>query len=1331
MPVRFWRKNKTRIESSVEKQRTDTPPTHTSTDSAAGAGYQPAPSSTTPADLTENKTPSQDNPLEKKGQTARIPFQSFGDYLDAHHAADGSLWEQAFEELRKDEPDLVASFERVVDSEDDSNSGHVHASGQDRQQRMAALVDKKIAQMNDRKWRLSIGKTDIEVREKVDQIVKIIMVAKDFVSSAASIDPVHVGLPWAGICVLLPLLVNDTTQRDDALAGLKTISELVRRFTEVERLYLKDEQETTSQSLERSIVNLYRQVLEYEARAACQFNRNTALQIARSIITADNWKSILDKIKMAEADCEKVMRLLDAKDQRSRFHSLESTIEAQNRRVEDILTDLSRWDKMQEEILAETKGIKKQAEEFRHSDTERQVLELLRTTDYAMLKDRNPARVPNTCQWFLQHQDFLDWKDITKQKSLLWVSADPGCGKSVLAKSLVENELRPTDSRTTCYFFFKDDNDVQKSLTSALCAFLHQLFGQKPWLIKHALPDFSKEGKKLSEITSKLWDILIQASMDPAANEVIYIIDALDECEKTNRRQLLDNLSHIFENQTLGDGKIKFLVTSRPYFDIERSFRTMIQSSNMIRLEGEKESDAISDEIDLVIERQVPEIGRMIELSQKEEALLLEQLLSIPHRTYLWLKLIFEFIQEELSLKTKTIRQITALIPDSLEKTYNAILDKSTDTERTRKLLFVIVSATRPLSLREMRIALAIERDSRSYDDLDLEKKSTFATVVRNLCGLFINIVDDHIYLIHQTAKEFLLSEKTIKSDSWKHSLNPVEGHLVMAEICVAYLCFTEFEETMSSADLEADELMNTHQLLWYAATCWHAHVRQAQYKCDSELTSLVFSLCDSRSSGFEAWVSVLRPMLEIDGFAYWESRTPLMVLSGFGLHTLAKTLLDSLGESPNKRKSRASGGATMNAKDDEGRTALFLAAQNGHTETVKVLIEYGADLGVPNEMGTTPLAAAARSPLGAETVEYLLDCGADMQTTELNSGYSPLVSCLRSLQGPSIRTIKAFLDKGAGLESQDNSGWTILFHAGSTNNEEIINYLLSYGAELNHQDFSGNTPLIHTVLGVWPRAFQALLNAGADVNIVDCDGRNALFHCARSQVFEFEEQPYYDMAAALIEHGADTEVEDYRHRTALLVACKGSTGGKKTIFPRAILELLLKAGTNIEHKDWDGKSALSLAVEEGHNEIVQLLISRHADLESRDKSLSTPLSHAAREGRYSTAKILIENGADINAVDNMGDTPLGIAIGQFRRENLKNRHGKPGLTLKQRMLNEVAGLLLLCGADYSLIEEGDRAMLELMAEEAEYEIPHLSGIRGVDVSVAQLNAPTDRRRSM
>lgn len=74
-----------------------------------------------------------------------------------------------------------------------------------REKRMSALVDKKLAAMNKEQWRFKIGDKAVEVREQVDRIIKVVLVAKDFISSVASIDPIHAGLPWAGVCMLLPV----------------------------------------------------------------------------------------------------------------------------------------------------------------------------------------------------------------------------------------------------------------------------------------------------------------------------------------------------------------------------------------------------------------------------------------------------------------------------------------------------------------------------------------------------------------------------------------------------------------------------------------------------------------------------------------------------------------------------------------------------------------------------------------------------------------------------------------------------------------------------------------------------------------------------------------------------------------------------------------------------------------------------------------------------------------------------------------------------------------------------------------------------------------------
>ena len=60
--------------------------------------------------------------------------------------------------------------------------------------------------------------------------------------------------------------------------------------------------------------------------------------------------------------------------------------------------------------------------------------------NYDEQKNQNPERVLNTCLWTLQNPKYLEWRD-SNMKRLLWISADPGCGKSVLARCIVDKDL--------------------------------------------------------------------------------------------------------------------------------------------------------------------------------------------------------------------------------------------------------------------------------------------------------------------------------------------------------------------------------------------------------------------------------------------------------------------------------------------------------------------------------------------------------------------------------------------------------------------------------------------------------------------------------------------------------------------------------------------------------------------------------------------------------------------------------------------------------------------------------------------------------------------------
>ena len=109
---------------------------------------------------------------------------------------------------------------------------------------------------------------------------------------------------------------------------------------------------------------------------------------------------------------------------------------------------------------------------------------------------------------------------------------------------------------------------------------------------------------------------------------------------------------------------------------------------------------------------------------------------------------------------------IIETLPSTVDDAYEAILAKfeEGDQQQARKLLHIIVAATRPLNLGEMNIALAIEEHQCSFDGLepDLDDELRFGGSVRNVCRPFVTVVNQKVYLIHQTAKEFLLAKNGV-----------------------------------------------------------------------------------------------------------------------------------------------------------------------------------------------------------------------------------------------------------------------------------------------------------------------------------------------------------------------------------------------------------------------------------------------------------------------------------------------------------------------------------------------------------------------------------------
>ncbi|XP_029654054.1 26S proteasome non-ATPase regulatory subunit 10-like isoform X2 [Octopus sinensis] len=96
----------------------------------------------------------------------------------------------------------------------------------------------------------------------------------------------------------------------------------------------------------------------------------------------------------------------------------------------------------------------------------------------------------------------------------------------------------------------------------------------------------------------------------------------------------------------------------------------------------------------------------------------------------------------------------------------------------------------------------------------------------------------------------------------------------------------------------------------------------------------------------------------------------------------------------------------------------------------------------------------------------------------------------------------------------------------------------------------------------------------------------------------------------------------------------------------RRIIDILIKAGPELEAKDFGGQTALHWAVYGDQPHAVEILLSRGCDVNPRDEDGRTPLYLACWWGYLHIVDILLgHNGIDANVVDNDGDTPLHLAV--------------------------------------------------------------------------------------
>ncbi len=284
--------------------------------------------------------------------------------------------------------------------------------------------------------------------------------------------------------------------------------------------------------------------------------------------------------------------------------------------------------------------------------------------------------------------------------------------------------------------------------------------------------------------------------------------------------------------------------------------------------------------------------------------------------------------------------------------------------------------------------------------------------------------------------------------------------------------------------------------------------------------------------------------------------------------HTECLKLLLAAGASPNT------------AANDAEATPLGAAATQGHIECVRLLLEAGADTAAAKHKKLSPLMQAIESGNNA-CVELLLSATPDL-LADTQTGYTTLMATA-SLPTPDL--LNMLLAQGADANTRALSGKTALLQAAQHGRAENMRLLLEHGAQVNTQDNDGDTPLLMTTLHGNTECTKLLLAHGADVTIANKAKFTPLMQAARNGNTE--------CVKLLLQAGAkDSYTRRQRTTSLMLAASKGSAD---------CIRLLLEAGSKVNARDDDRMAALSYATQYGNPECVQLLIDAGAKVLIRD----------------------------------------------------------------------------------------------------------------------------------
>ena len=548
-----------------------------------------------------------------------------------------------------------------------------------------------------------------------------------------------------------------------------------------------------------------------------------------------------------------------------------------------------------------------------------------------------------------------------------------------------------TDHIIAVYFFNARGNKLEKTPLGMLRSLLYQLLDQDPLLCERFIPMFLDKQKKHENgwewQVGELKSFLLSEMKKFQSKPLLLLIDALDECDESEVREVIVFLESLSMNAVGAKITLNICLSSRHYPNISMEKRLELI------VEEEKGHD---QDIAKYVQHKLRIRDKEIE----------EELLQKAAHIFLWVVLVVEMLNQVFDHgKVRAMQRKLGEVPSDLDEVFGTLLDKDNpDKQETILILQWVLFAGRLLKPEELYFAVLAGTEPEELGAWN-RSKDTNEVIKRFITSTSKGLIEirkgrtETVQFIHESVKDFLLRNKRLQT--LDPTLKPYvigASHDRLIACCMSYIAMKELEPFGTDRlHIEMGLALN-YPFLEYVSTYVLYHAEEAQVGCIAQ-QALVRRLQQPHRE-FERLRS-FHDFLKGWNASYGMGAGLLYALSFHGYYELVQMVLLEKG-------------ANVNAQGGHYGTALQAASYKGHDQVVQRLLEKGADVNAQGGHYGNALQAASVEGHD-QVVQRLLEKGADVNA---QGGYYGTALQAASAGGHD-QIVQRLLEKGADVNAQ------------------------------------------------------------------------------------------------------------------------------------------------------------------------------------------------------------------------------------------------------------------------------------------------------------------------